>query len=68
MRTLDIYFRDTYCARLKQCTNGTLQFKYLDSWLEHGRVPASLTLPLGQVIYSDKQYRTIRRQPFTRRR
>lgn len=55
MSTLEVYFRDAPCARLIQNTDGTLQFQYLDSWLEHGRVPVSLTLPLDKVIYSDKQ-------------
>ena len=55
MSTLEIYFRNTHCARLTESTDGTLQFQYLDSWLEHGRVPVSLTLPLDQVIYSDEQ-------------
>jgi len=32
-----------------------MQFQYLDSWLEHGRVPVSLTLPLDQVIYSNEK-------------
>lgn len=55
MSTLEIYFRDSHCARLTQSPDGTLQFQYLDSWLKHGRVAVSLTLPLDQVIYSDKQ-------------
>ena len=55
MSTLEIYFRNTHCARLTESTDGALQFQYLDSWLEHGRVPVSLTLPLDQVIYRDEQ-------------
>jgi len=55
MSTLEIYFRNTHCARLTENTDGTLQFQYLESWLEHGRVPVSLTLPLDQVIYAHEQ-------------
>jgi len=51
MSTLEVYFRDSHCARLTQKANGDLQFQYLDDWLEHGRVPVSLTLPLNKAIY-----------------
>jgi serine/threonine-protein kinase HipA len=50
--TLEVYFRDHHCARLTESTDGSLQFQYLDSWLEHGRVPVSLTLPLDSAVYS----------------
>lgn len=55
MSTLEIYFRDAHCARLTQETNGNLQFQYLDSWLEQGKVPVSLTLPLDKAIYPHEQ-------------
>lgn len=55
MSTLDIYFCDDHCARLKEAANGTLQFQYLDSWVEHARTPVSLTLPLAKVIFGHEQ-------------
>jgi serine/threonine-protein kinase HipA len=55
MSTLEVYFRDTHCARLTENANGTLQFQYLDSWLEHHRIPVSLTLPLDRATYSHEQ-------------
>ena len=51
MTTLNVYFRDTHCARLTQSTSGTLQFQYLESWLCRGAVPASLKLPLAEAVY-----------------
>ena len=53
MSTLEVYFRDKHCARLMEGPDGRLQFQYLDSWLERGRVPVSLTLPLDSEIYPD---------------
>lgn len=52
MSTLEVYFRDSHCARLTQRANGDLQFQYLEAWLEHGRVPVSLTLPLNKAVYN----------------
>lgn len=55
MSTLDVYFRETHCARLTENANGHLQFQYLESWIEQGRVPVSLTLPLKKIIYEHEQ-------------
>jgi serine/threonine-protein kinase HipA len=55
MSTLDVYFRDTHCARLTEKANGLLEFQYLEAWLERGRVPVSLTLPLDKIIYDHEQ-------------
>ena len=55
MSTLEVYYRDTQCAQLTADINGNLQFQYLDSWVEQGGVPVSLTLPLGQNIYGHEQ-------------
>ena len=53
MNTLEVYFRDSHCARLMQKDNGDLQFQYLEAWLEHGRVTVSLTLPLKKEVYNN---------------
>lgn len=55
MSTVEIYFRDVRCAQLTQDATGNLQFQYLDSWLEKGKVPVSLTLPLDKTIYPHEQ-------------
>ena len=51
MTTLNVYFHNTHCARLTEGAGGALQFQYLDSWLESGRPPVSLRLPVEDVVY-----------------
>jgi serine/threonine-protein kinase HipA len=55
MSTLEVYFRDAHCAQITEDTNGNLKFQYLDSWVEQGRIPISLTLPLDQTTYAHEQ-------------
>lgn len=55
MNALNVYFRDTHCARLTQDASGRPRFQYLDSWLQQGKVPVSLTLPLGDEVYTADQ-------------
>lgn len=51
MSALKVYFHDTHCAQLTEGPGGALQFQYLDSWLEEGRVPVSLRLPVEDIAY-----------------
>ena len=51
MATLNVYFHSTHCARLTEGAGGALQFQYLDSWLESGRPPVSLRLPVEDIVY-----------------
>lgn len=55
MSMLEVYFRDSHCARLIETTNDRYQLQYLDSWLERGKVPVSLTLPIDKKIYEHEQ-------------
>jgi len=55
MSTLDIYFCDDHCARLHEAASGSLQFQYLDAWVEQGKTPVSLTLPLSKAMYGHEQ-------------
>ena len=51
MNTLKVYFNNTHCAQLTEGPGGALEFRYLESWLEEGRAPVSLRLPIDDVVY-----------------
>ncbi len=51
MSTLKVYFHNTHCGQLTEDPGGALQFQYLESWLEKGRVPVSLRLPIEDITY-----------------
>ena len=48
MTTLNVYFGDTPCARLREEQGGDLHFEYLESWIEEQRFPVSTLLPLSR--------------------
>ena len=55
MNVLQVWFRDEPCGDLIEHEQGRLGFRYLDAWLEQGRVPVSLTLPLAPGEYGHEQ-------------
>ena len=46
MGTLKVYFQDTPCGTLTEGIGGTLQFEYLDAWIDGGRHQISVRLPV----------------------
>jgi serine/threonine-protein kinase HipA len=46
VQTLKVYLRDKQVGNLTKKTNGAIEFKYLDQWVETG-FPISLSLPLA---------------------
>ena len=55
MSTLNVYFQNTPCGKLTQGTSGTLQFKYLDTWLDEKQRQISILLPVSDQVFADEQ-------------
>lgn len=47
MATLNVFFRQSPCARLTEGPGGVLEFQYLQSWIEKKALAVSTRLPIG---------------------
>lgn len=57
MRVLDVFLHSDRVGRLRRLPGGHLAFDYEPAWLEAGGVPVSLSLPLREAPFDDKECR-----------
>lgn len=55
MSTLTVYFRETPCGQLGEGPGGSLDFRYLESWIEEAGFPISVQLPLGPEAFGHER-------------
>lgn len=54
MMTVNIYFKNEKCGELQKLGDDSFEFKYDSSYIEHGGMAISLSLPTGKIKFSSK--------------
>lgn len=55
MSTLKVYFGETPCGQLDEGAGGSLEFRYLESWIEEAGISISVQLPVGPEAFGHER-------------